>query len=52
MIAEPADLLGGRELGEGDKVRRGQQLRLWQAGETTAAARTNNDSGAVSTVIN
>ncbi|MFN3212656.1 MAG: CpaD family pilus assembly protein [Henriciella sp.] len=52
MIAEPADLLGGRELGEGDKVRRGQQLRLWQAGEATAAARTDNDSGAVSSVIN
>lgn len=52
MIAEPADLLGGRELSEGDKVRQGQQLRLWQAGEPTGAARTDNDSGAVSTVIN
>ena len=52
MIAEPADLLGGRELSEGDKVRRGTQLRLWQAGESTAAARSDGDSGAVSTVIN
>lgn len=52
MIAEPADLLGGRELSEGDKVRRGQQLRLWQAGEATAAARSDIDSGAVSSVIN
>ena len=52
MIAEPADLLGGRELSEGDKIRRGTQLRLWQAGEATAAARTDIDSGAVSTVVN
>lgn len=52
MIAEPADLLGGRELSEGDKVRRGEQLRMWQAGEATAADRSGIDSGAVSSVIN
>lgn len=52
MIAEPADLLGGRELSEGDKIRRGQQLRMWQGGEVTGAARSDMDSGAVSTVIN
>ncbi|MEL6694195.1 MAG: CpaD family pilus assembly lipoprotein [Pseudomonadota bacterium] len=52
MIAEPADLLGGRELSEGDKIRRGTQLRLWQTGEPTAAARTDSDSGAVSSVVN
>lgn len=51
MIAEPADLLGGRALSEGDRVRRGQQLRLWQQGEVSAADRSDGESAVVSTVI-
>jgi len=51
MIAEPADLLGGRELSEGDKVRRGAQLVLWQQGQTTAASRTDGESAVVSTAV-
>lgn len=51
MIAEPADLLGGRELSEGDKVRRGAQLTLWQQGQTTAATRSDAESAVVSTVV-
>ncbi|MCR9271043.1 MAG: CpaD family pilus assembly protein [Henriciella sp.] len=51
MIAEPADLLGGRELSEGDRVRRGTQLQQWQRGETTAATRTEAESATVSTVV-
>lgn len=51
MIAEPADLLGARELSEGDRVRRGQQLRLWQQGEATGSERTDGESAVVSTVI-
>ena len=51
MIAEPADLLGGRELSEGDKVRRAAQLNLWQQGQSTAATRTDAESAVVSTVV-
>ena len=51
MIAEPADLLGGRELSEGDKVRRGAQLTLWQQGQTTAATRAEGESAVVSTAV-
>ena len=51
MIAEPADLLGGRELSEGDRVRRGAQLSLWQQGQSTAATRTEAESAVVSTAI-
>ena len=51
MIAEPADLLGGRELSEGDKVRRATQLQLWQQGQATAASRTDAESAVVSTVV-
>ena len=52
MIAEPADLLGERELSEGDLVRRSNQLQLWRTGETTAATRTDAESAIVSTAVN
>lgn len=51
MIAEPADLLGERDLDEGDLVRRSTQLELWRGGETTAAERTPAESAVVSGVI-
>ncbi|MEO1554471.1 MAG: CpaD family pilus assembly lipoprotein [Pseudomonadota bacterium] len=51
MIAEPADLLGQRELDEGDLARRGTQLQLWREGDTTAAVRTPAESAVVSGVI-
>lgn len=51
MIAEPADLLGKRDLDEVDLVRRSTQLQLWRDGETTAAVRTPNESAVVSGVI-
>jgi len=52
MIAEPSDLLGDRDLEDGDLVRRGQQLELWRAGQTTAAVRTDAESAVVSNAVN
>ncbi|MEC7291753.1 MAG: CpaD family pilus assembly lipoprotein [Pseudomonadota bacterium] len=52
MIAEPADLLGARDLDEGDLTRRSRQLELWRAGETTAAARSEAESAVVSNAVN
>ena len=52
MIAEPSDLLGGRDLDEGDLDRRSRQLELWRAGETTAAPRTEAESAVVSNAVN
>ena len=52
MIAEPADLLGTRDLDEGDLNRRSRQLELWRAGETTAAARSESESAVVSNAVN
>lgn len=51
MIAEPADLLGERDLDELDLTRRSAQLQLWRDGETTAAVRTPAESAVVSGVI-
>ncbi|MEO1305069.1 MAG: CpaD family pilus assembly lipoprotein [Pseudomonadota bacterium] len=51
MIAEPADLLGGRELSEADKLRRAAQFTLWQQGQPTGAVRSDAESAIVSTVI-
>lgn len=51
MIAEPADLLGNRDMTEGDRVRRGNQLTLWQQGQATAATRDDGESAVVSSVV-
>lgn len=52
MIAEPSDLLGERDLDEGDLSRRSRQLELWRNGETTAAARAEGESAVVSNAVN
>ena len=52
MIAEPSDLLGGRELDEGDLDRRSRQLELWRTGETTGAVRSDAESAIVSNAVN
>ncbi|MFN4225392.1 MAG: CpaD family pilus assembly protein [Hyphomonas sp.] len=51
MIADPADLLGNRPLEPGDADRRAVILQKFREGESTAAARTQQESGAVSQVI-
>ena len=52
MIAEPADLLGTRELEDGDLERRSTQLELWRQGAATGSERTADESAVVSGVIN
>ena len=52
MIAEPSDLLGGRDLDDGDLNRRSRQLELWRNGETTAAVRSEAESAVVSNAVN
>lgn len=52
MIAEPADLLGNRDLDEVDLNRRNAQLNLWRQGQTTAAIRTDAESAVVSNAVN
>ena len=52
MIAEPADLLGERELSEGDLVRRSTQLQLWRSGQSTGAERSAAESAVISNAVN
>ncbi|WP_300375632.1 CpaD family pilus assembly protein [Henriciella sp.] len=52
MIADPADLLGQRPLDEGDLARRTAQLELYRQGESTAAQRSDQESGTVSSAVN
>ncbi len=52
MIADPADLLGNRPLGAADASRREVILEKFRLGESTAAQRTQQESGAVSQVVN
>lgn len=52
MIAEPSDLLGSRDLDEGDLDRRSRQLEMWRNGESSAAVRTDAESAIVSTAVN
>ncbi len=52
MIADPADLLGQRPLDEGDLARRVAQLELYREGQTTAAERSQDETGSVSTAVN
>jgi len=52
MIAEPADLLGERELTEGLVARQQFQLDLWLQGQPTPSARGEGESTAISTAVN
>lgn len=52
MIADPADLLGTRELDPADVVRRNTTLQQYRAGEQTASARNEGESGTVSDAVN
>lgn len=51
MIAEPADLLGTRELDEGDLNRWQVQLDLWRQGQSTISARGEGESTQISTAV-
>lgn len=51
MIADPADLLGERDLEEGDIGRQGVVLGKYRAGEPTGSTRTNDEDGAISTAV-
>ncbi len=50
MVANPADLLGPRQMGPADPGRRNTVLEKYRAGEQTATVRGEQDSGAVSEV--
>lgn len=52
MIADPADLLGTRVLELADMDRRTVILEKFRAGESTAAERADQESGAVSDAVN
>jgi len=52
MIADPADLLGSRALEPADMDRRTVILEKFRAGESTAAERSDEESGAVSDAVN
>ncbi len=52
MIAEPADLLGERELTEGHVARQQFQLDLWLQGQSTPSARGEGETTAISTAVN
>ncbi len=52
LIAEPADLLGGRALDEGLVDRQQYMLDLWLQGQPTAATRGPGESTAISSAVN
>ncbi|MBA3069373.1 MAG: hypothetical protein FP825_12955 [Hyphomonas sp.] len=52
MIADPADLLGNRPLEPGDAARRDIILDKFRKGEVTGAARSDDESGAISDAVN
>ena len=52
MIADPADLLGARELEIGDGGRRTDQLAKWREGAVTAAERSDAESAVLSSAVN
>jgi pilus assembly protein CpaD len=52
MIADPADLLGTRALELADMDRRTVILEKFRAGESTAAERSDQESGTVSDAVN
>jgi len=51
MIADPADLLGSRELGASDNARRDVILEKFRLGESTASVRSGQESGAISNAV-
>lgn len=51
MIADPADLLGQRQLGQGDPVRRAVILNKFRQGEVTGAERSSTESGTISDAV-
>ena len=51
MIADPADLLGLRELGPPDTARRQHTFDAYREGQATGAERNQGESGAVSDAI-
>lgn len=51
MIADPADLLGTRELDPGDNDRRQTVLGKYRAGQPTGATRSEDESGQVSDAV-
>ena len=51
MIADPADLLGQRDLEPGDPLRRATQLGAWREGSPTGAERSDEESGAISSAV-
>jgi pilus assembly protein CpaD len=52
MIADPADLLGNRALGQSDLERREVILAKFRLGEVTGAERSREESGAISQAVN
>ncbi len=50
MIADPADLIGPRDMTPSDADRRNTVLEKYRQGESTATVRSDQDSGAVSEV--
>lgn len=51
MIADPADLLGTRALGQGDPLRRAVILEKFRQGESTGSNRSSSESGTVSQAV-
>ena len=51
MIADPADLLGTRRADPIDTLRRTEVLSKYRAGQSTATERTEQETGAVSNVV-
>lgn len=51
MIADPADLLGTRRTDPIDTLRRTEVLSKYRAGQSTATERTEQETGAVSNVV-
>lgn len=51
MIADPADLLGQRQLEPGDTERRQITLELWRSGAATGSERNEGESGTVSDAV-
>ncbi len=51
MVADPADLLGSRELGPAYSARRDVILEKFRLGESTASVRSGQESGAISNAV-
>jgi len=51
MIADPADLLGNRQLDPGDSERRYVTFRAYRQGEQTASERNEGESGVISDAV-